>query len=495
MSDDDGVFDGDDDGTFDGTGADFGDDNNEQITDQQIVPEDGAMDDYDLEIDDEASQVATSAGRNVILMIVMISASIIFLYNVVFKEDEETKEKKAKQEIIDAQPVEQAEEIDYFDSTPQDEIGVVETPDLPDVEGLNSLPPTPVDEPPVSFPEPIVDFEPKEVIEPTTAPVVEKIPEPIIEEVIIKAAEEVEKEEPVEAIEPPVELQQQVVIVGPSAEELAARKSTRRKSSMLVINGGGSPSVEIDEEGNSTSTANDNPVLLKDISKTSAAQVIATKIGNTDYIIAQGKMISAVLETSINTDLPGSLRALISRDIYAESGRNILIPKGSRLIGTYEDSIALGQRRVVVTWQRIIRPDGIDINISSPGTDQLGRAGVTGIVDNKYAEIFGNSLLISAITIAASFSADKFSDSGGITSSSSSTTADGTTTNTQSGDTTDLSVLEAVSDFGDVAKDIVEKRLNDQPTILVNQGTRIKVFVNQDMIFPASIANSVKIIN
>ena len=113
-----------------------------------------------------------------------------------------------------------------------------------------------------------------------------------------------------------------------------------------------------------------------------------------------------MLETAINTDLPGTLRAIVSRDVFAESGKEVMIPKGSRIIGTYNTGISRGQRRVMIVWTRLIRPDGLDIEIGSPGVDSLGRAGVEGDVDNKYAEIFSAAILTSVVTIGAATAAE-----------------------------------------------------------------------------------------
>ena len=256
---------------------------------------------------------------------------------------------------------------------------------------------------------------------------------------------------------------------------------------MLVMNGGGSPDPE-------SAVGRDGVLSKTQLSKTSATQVTATYIGNLDVMIAQGKMIEAVLETAINSDLPGSLRAVISRDVYAESGSNVLIPKGSRLIGTYDNNIQRGQKRLVVTWSRVIRPDGVDIQIDSGGTDQLGRSGMSGIVDNKYFEIMGNSILFSIMTVVGSKIAEEFQTSQNI-STTSTTTTEGDTSTNQTGTPTDLAVIEGVKNVSDVAKDIAQDFLDESPTIVVNQGARIKVFVNKDLIFPSSAVNQINYVN
>ncbi|RWG97542.1 TrbI/VirB10 family protein, partial [Mesorhizobium sp.] len=80
----------------------------------------------------------------------------------------------------------------------------------------------------------------------------------------------------------------------------------------------------------------------------------------------------------INTDLPGMVRAVAREDVYSLDGRRILIPKGSRLTGEYRSGIARGQKRVFIVWNRVIRSDGVSVDIASPGADRLGRGGLAG---------------------------------------------------------------------------------------------------------------------
>lgn len=203
----------------------------------------------------------------------------------------------------------------------------------------------------------------------------------------------------------------------------------------------------------------------------------ATRMTNLPRTIAQGKIVDAVLETAINSDLPGPLRAIVSRDIYPESGREVLIPKGSRLIGLYNTAIQRGQKRVFIIWTRLMRPDGIDIAIGSPGVDGLGRAGVDGHVDNKYMEVFSTALLTSVFSIGTAAAADAVTD----TQSTSSTNSNGTTTTGNAGS---QATTDSVRNIGQVGSQILGTALNIRPTITVDQGTRVNVFVNRDLIFP-----------
>jgi len=216
-----------------------------------------------------------------------------------------------------------------------------------------------------------------------------------------------------------------------------------------------------------------------------AEKEMATRVNNLGLTIAQGKIIDAVLETAINTDLPGTLRAIVSRDVYAESGRDVMIPKGTRLIGTYNTGVARGQARVMIVWTRLIRPDGIDLQIGSPGIDPLGRAGIQGIADNKYSEIFSAAILTSVLDVGIAVAVDALSNQ----SSTTTTNANGTTS---IGSAAGPAGGAAVSTLGSVGKDVVNSMLDLRPTITIDQGTKMDVFVNKDLSFPSAIGSTDK---
>lgn len=128
----------------------------------------------------------------------------------------------------------------------------------------------------------------------------------------------------------------------------------------------------------------------------------AGAIRNPRTTVPQGAMIAAVLETAINSDLPGFVRAVVSRDVRGFDGQAVLIPRGSRLIGQYRSEVALGQSRALVIWTRLIRPDGVTIQLASPGTDPLGRAGLSGEVDRHTLQRYGPGLLTTILSAAVS---------------------------------------------------------------------------------------------
>src|SRR5258706_16008318 len=96
---------------------------------------------------------------------------------------------------------------------------------------------------------------------------------------------------------------------------------------------------------------------------------VPKRVAGLDCVALQGKMIDAQLETAINTDLPGQIRAIVSKPLYAEQGQEALVTPGSRLNGVYNTAVSKGQGRVFGIWNRVIRPDGIEISIDSGGTE------------------------------------------------------------------------------------------------------------------------------
>lgn len=113
--------------------------------------------------------------------------------------------------------------------------------------------------------------------------------------------------------------------------------------------------------------------------------------------VAQGTMIPAILETAINTDVPGYVRAVVSQDVRSFDGSRVLVPRSSRLVGQYQSGLQAGQRRAYVIWTRVIRPDGVSVNLASPATSFDGTAGLEGRVDSHFFSRFGSAMLLSVI--------------------------------------------------------------------------------------------------
>lgn len=278
-------------------------------------------------------------------------------------------------------------------------------------------------------------------------------------------------------------------VVDPAQESAAAAQLAERQRSNIFASGGGGGGLLGGPETTPTQqgffgTGGDSG-FANSAQMTQAAKAVATRIPNLNRTVAQGRIIQATLETAISTDLPAQIRAIVSRDTYAEAGRVALIPKGSRLIGVYNTSLLSGQSRVFIVWQRLIRPDGIDILINSAGVDSLGLAGLSGHLDTKFQQVFSRAVMASVISISLALGADSM----GLGESSQSTSVfGGGTTTTNQGDAGATAANEALENLGTVAETFLTRFMDVRPTILVDQGTPVNVMLNRDLIFPADVA-------
>lgn len=221
---------------------------------------------------------------------------------------------------------------------------------------------------------------------------------------------------------------------------------------------GGTGSLLAGDDPN-TAFANQNANL--DVETATASQ-----LQNLHSLIPQGTMIGGILETAIQSDLPGMVRAVISEDVYSFDGSHLLIPKGAKLVGRYRSGVMRGQSRIFVIWNRLIRNDGVSVNIGSYGTDALGRSGLDGEVDTHFFERFGSSVLLSMIDAGLQIGVNAMDDA----------------------DTATIA-LQAGSDLSRSSEIALENSIAIPPTIHVDQGKRIKVFVGKDLDFSQVAGN------
>ncbi len=123
----------------------------------------------------------------------------------------------------------------------------------------------------------------------------------------------------------------------------------------------------------------------------------ATAMDNPSTTVTQGTLIPAVLETAIDTSVPGFVRAVVSQDVRSFDGTRVLVPRSSRLIGQYQSGLQNGQKRAYVIWTRLIRPDGASVSLASPAVGFDGTTGLSGKVDSNFFQRFGSALLLSVV--------------------------------------------------------------------------------------------------
>jgi type IV secretion system protein VirB10 len=187
------------------------------------------------------------------------------------------------------------------------------------------------------------------------------------------------------------------------------------------------------------------------------------------YEIKAGWEIPAVLEQALNSDLPGELKALVSSNVYdTATGRYLLIPQGSRLVGIYDSQVGYGQDGAQVVWSRIIYPDSSSIDLGGMvGQDAHGAAGFRGKVDRHYRRLIGFAVLTSLFAASTDLAQSRNRS---------------LLTYPSPGEIAASAVGREVSEVG---AQITRRNLNVQPTIKVPIGYPFNVRVNRDILFDA----------
>lgn len=268
--------------------------------------------------------------------------------------------------------------------------------------------------------------------------------------------------------------------------EEEARRLERLRSNMIVVDGpagqtGGSLGGD-DAGGIAAGMEPDEDANRRFLGRTAAQDVElvkATQNHRIDALIPQGTMIRGILETAIQSDLPGMVRAVISSDIYSFDGRRVLLPKGTMLTGEYRSGLSRGQTRILIVWTRALHADGTSVSLGSYGTDDLGRSGVGGIVDKHYIERFGASAVLSLVGGVSSFIA-------GLNSNGSSDAGSGS----NNGQTQAQQTISQT--MSDMANEALKDSISIPPTIHIDQGTEIIVFVRRDLDFSSLYPDPVK---
>jgi type IV secretion system protein VirB10 len=174
-----------------------------------------------------------------------------------------------------------------------------------------------------------------------------------------------------------------------------------------------------------------------------------------------GTVIAASLVTGINSDLPGTVKAQVTEHVYdTVTGQNLLIPQGSQLIGKYDSVIAFGQRRVLVAWNRIIRPDGSSLVIENlPATDAAGYAGLEDEVDYHTWRLITGVALSTILGIGTEL-----------------------TLGDQEDDLVRAIRESAQQNTSRAGQRLTERNLNIQPTLTIRPAWPVRVVVQKDLV-------------
>lgn len=178
--------------------------------------------------------------------------------------------------------------------------------------------------------------------------------------------------------------------------------------------------------------------------------------------IAPGTVVSMILRTGLNTDLPGQIMAEVTQNVYDSlTGSVLLIPKGTRLVASYSSSVTFGQQRVLIAWTQLIRPDGLILNLPGlPGIDAQGYTGYADKVNNHIWSLLGGTALASLISLAENEVASQAE---------------------LVGDTIAEAMGIASDNVSSTAEKYIDRLIDRQPTITIRPGRSIKLLVTQKL--------------
>lgn len=190
----------------------------------------------------------------------------------------------------------------------------------------------------------------------------------------------------------------------------------------------------------------------------------------TPFEVRAGTVIPGILIGGVNSDIPGYILGQVSQDVYdTATGRNLLIPQGTKLFGEYSSDVQYGQSRVLVAWQRLTFPDGKVLDIGAmPGADQEGYSGYKDKVNNHYVRLFGSAILMSAVTAGIALSQDDNDGGSGLTDRRRASDA----------------MSEAMGQqLGTVTAQLLSKNLSVAPTLEIRPGYRFNIIATKDLTF------------
>ncbi|ELA9292963.1 TPA: type IV secretion system protein VirB10 [Vibrio parahaemolyticus] len=272
---------------------------------------------------------------------------------------------------------------------------------------------------------------------------------------------------------PQVRTEQQQTIVyknpeptGPSQEELTRQRmlSSPLSSSGISNSSGGQPmggQVQQAGGGGLLGGGSGGGELADKLQPMRLSGSSAGVLPNRDLLLTQGAMLDCVLETRMVTTQPGMTSCHLTRDVYSANGRVVLLDRGSKATGFYQGGITQGQARIFVQWSRVETPQGVVINLDSPGTGPLGEGGVGGYVDTHFWERFGGAMMISLVSDLGDWAANK---------------------GTSQGDNS-IQFSNTTQGMEQAATEALRNSINIPPTLYKNQGERVSIFVARDLDF------------
>jgi type IV secretory pathway VirB10-like protein len=187
--------------------------------------------------------------------------------------------------------------------------------------------------------------------------------------------------------------------------------------------------------------------------------------------VKAGTIIPSIMISGINSDLPGQLIGQVAENVYdTATGKQLVIPQGSRLVGIYENNVVMGQNRILIAWSRIIFPNGASIDLGMmPGQDQAGYGGFKDKVNNHHAKVFGQAIVLSLITAGAQLSQPL---------------------PRRGDDAASFSYPQILASslglqLSQLGMETVRRGMNISPTLTIRPGYRFNVMITKDIVLPS----------
>jgi len=196
-----------------------------------------------------------------------------------------------------------------------------------------------------------------------------------------------------------------------------------------------------------------------------APEVSVNSAHGQPYVVFEGTTIDTVLVNRLDGEFAGPLKVMVTNPIYSQDRQHLLIPEGTFILGDVQKVSGFGQKRLAVTFHRLIMPDGYSVDLDQfHGLDQAGATGLKDKVNNHYVEIFGASIALGIVAGAA----EATNSNSGYNESGSEAYKSG-----------------IASSLSQSSANVLDRFINIPPTITIREGHRIKVYITQDILLPA----------
>lgn len=200
--------------------------------------------------------------------------------------------------------------------------------------------------------------------------------------------------------------------------------------------------------------------LAQALQPTSTPRAYASVLPDRNFLITKGTFLDCALETAIDSTVAGFTSCRLTRSVYSDNGRVLLLERGSRITGQYQSGqVRPGMNRIFVLWDRVETPNGVVVDLDSPGIDALGRSGLPGHVNHHFIQRFGAALMLSLIDDYVKYQIAKEQNS------------------------QQVQFTDTTSQTQQLAAIALQDSIDIPPTLFKNQGDHIKVYVARDIDF------------